>query len=478
MEIERHVPGLIDHLRNPAKSRESSTVLARQFVLSKPFQEELKFRAKQLKWSGIKNPGEQPILDQLTGLMADAIHSFDTSRPRNASSYLNNQANAHIRRSIKERLPAPARPVTRPKQSAAKIRSPKPEKASTSEDRSPEDEKLVDLVVRAKSDPDALAEIYHKHVGFLHFMAKKYNLRRPRYYSYWDLYQDACEGLVHAVRRFNPERGSFLSFARVVIRNKLSSAVSYGQFEKKGSLLRVISQMFRIKTELAKRLKRSPSSTEIAEAMSRERGQRVSAERVDDLQRAYRLLRVPDSMDAVLSPDSENTMYDRVAGPAKTPEARVMKQSDPEWLEDIFAEAGLSDLERFVFRHWHRFGGGPNSNVRINIKWNKENPQNRIKVKSVDNALQRALDKLRSHIEPDRTHALESVSHLEDPDVFAQAVEVPTLTEVQRKLLWMRYRERQTNVDIARQTGYALQTVRRYFELAHQKIREHQEARG
>ncbi|HQG56099.1 MAG TPA: RNA polymerase sigma factor RpoD/SigA, partial [Bacteroidales bacterium] len=165
---------------------------------------------------------------------------------------------------------------------------------------SPEDE--VNLARRIKSgDNDALATLVKANLRFVVSVAKQYQNQGM---TLPDLINEGNLGLMKAAQRFDETRGfKFISYAVWWIRQSILQALAEQAriirlpVNKIGSLNRINKAFAR----LEQKYEREPSDQEIADML-----EMAPDEVKDALKTNGRAI----SMDAPISPDEENTMYD------------------------------------------------------------------------------------------------------------------------------------------------------------------------
>ncbi len=130
-------------------------------------------------------------------------------------------------------------------------------------ERMSKDERLREYVVTR--DKDLCVRLLQEHDGIARTVARRYSAAS----SPEDIYQVARIGLLNALRRYDPDRGSFVSFAFRTVRGDVQRhlrdtawPVSAGRSAREGYLV------VRDEAELlTQRLRRQPTCEEIAEAV-------------------------------------------------------------------------------------------------------------------------------------------------------------------------------------------------------------------
>lgn len=109
-------------------------------------------------------------------------------------------------------------------------------------------------------------ELVEKNLGLVHSCANKF---RGRGAEYDDLFQAGCMGLIKAADNFDPERGfSFSTYAVPVILGEIKRIFRDGGSVKIGRTLKEKSRMAsKVKDELAIKLGREPTVTELSEKL-------------------------------------------------------------------------------------------------------------------------------------------------------------------------------------------------------------------
>ena len=109
-------------------------------------------------------------------------------------------------------------------------------------------------------------ELVEKNLGLVHSCANKF---RGRGAEYDDLFQAGCMGLIKAADNFDPERGfSFSTYAVPVILGEIKRIFRDGGSVKIGRALKEKSRLAsKVKDELAIKLGREPTVTELSEKL-------------------------------------------------------------------------------------------------------------------------------------------------------------------------------------------------------------------
>ncbi|MGQ9621336.1 MAG: sigma-70 family RNA polymerase sigma factor [Bacteroidales bacterium] len=182
----------------------------------------------------------------------------------------------------------------------------------------PEDE--VSLARQIKSgDNDALAKLVKANLRFVVSVAKQYQNQGM---TLPDLINEGNLGLMKAAQRFDETRGfKFISYAVWWIRQSILQALAEQSrivrlpVNKIGSINRINKAFAR----LEQKYEREPSAQEIADMLE------MAPDEVKD---ALKTNGRTVSMDAPISPDEENTMYDVIQNTdALSPDKNLIKES-------------------------------------------------------------------------------------------------------------------------------------------------------
>ncbi len=182
----------------------------------------------------------------------------------------------------------------------------------------PEDE--VNLAKRIKSgDNEALTKLVKANLRFVVSVAKQYQNQGM---TLPDLINEGNLGLIKAAQRFDETRGfKFISYAVWWIRQSILQALAEQSrivrlpVNKIGS----ISRINRAFAHLEQKYEREPSAQEIADMLE------IAPDEVKD---ALKTNGRTVSMDAPVSPDEENSMYDIMQNPdALSPDKNLMYES-------------------------------------------------------------------------------------------------------------------------------------------------------
>jgi RNA polymerase sigma-B factor len=200
-----------------------------------------------------------------------------------------------------------------------------------------------DALWRRAADGDLAARdrLVERYMRLAFMLARRYSRTSE---PLEDLEQVACVGLVHAVDRFDPERGTtFSTFAVPTILGELRR-----HFRDRTWSVRVprdvrdaATAVERVSEALATELGRSPSAAEVAEATG------LTAEQVIEAREAALAYRC-DSLDRPLHADEEDgagTLGDRIGSGDD-----ALRRAEDSILVEQLAAASLSERDREVLR--------------------------------------------------------------------------------------------------------------------------------
>jgi RNA polymerase sigma-B factor len=193
----------------------------------------------------------------------------------------------------------------------------------------------------ADGDRDARDELVERYMRLASMLARRYSRTSE---PLEDLEQVACLGLVHAVDRFDPERGTaFSTFAVPTILGELRR-----HFRDRTWSVRVprdlrdaVTAVDRTSEALAGELGRSPSAAEVADAAG------LATERVVEAREAALAYRC-DSLDQPVRDDAEDgtaTLGDRIGCGDE-----ALRRAEDSILVEQLAAASLSERDREVVR--------------------------------------------------------------------------------------------------------------------------------
>jgi RNA polymerase sigma-B factor len=193
----------------------------------------------------------------------------------------------------------------------------------------------------AEGDRAARADLVERYMRLASMLARRYSRTSE---PLEDLEQVACLGLVHAVDRFDPDRGTaFSTFAVPTILGELRR-----HFRDRTWSVRVprdlrdaVGAVDRASETLASQLGRSPSADEVAAATG------LAAEQVVEAREAALAYRC-ESLDRPLRDDSDDgaaTLGDRIGCGDQE-----LRRAEDSILVEQLAAASLSDRDREVIR--------------------------------------------------------------------------------------------------------------------------------
>ena len=203
----------------------------------------------------------------------------------------------------------------------------------------PEDEVLLARRIKA-GDSDALAKLVKANLRFVVSVAKQYQNQGM---SLPDLINEGNLGLMKAAQRFDETRGfKFISYAVWWIRQAILQALAEQArivrlpVNKIGSINRINRAFARLEQEY----EREPSSQELADLLE------MAPEEVKE---ALKTNGRTISMDAPISSEEDNTMYDVIQSPdAPSPDKNLINESLAFEIERALAT--LSPLESKVLK--------------------------------------------------------------------------------------------------------------------------------
>jgi RNA polymerase primary sigma factor len=219
----------------------------------------------------------------------------------------------------------------------------------------PKPEEEIELGRRIQSgDEEALHELIERNLRFVVQVAGKYRgygLPLP------DLINEGNLGLMHAARKFDPERGvRFITYAVWWIRQAIMHALAEGGNAvrlplKQAEALSKLRQKFE---EFRQQQGTEPTPEELAKALEME------PDEVQDLLRVYR----PQlSLDAPIKDDSEATQLDFMSGSIPSSEDTFFQSSMVHEVHDMLEH--LEPREAHILRARFGFDGRPKSLAAI-----------------------------------------------------------------------------------------------------------------
>ena len=182
----------------------------------------------------------------------------------------------------------------------------------------PEDEVVLARKIRS-GDSEALAKLVKANLRFMVSVAKQYQNQGM---SLPDLINEGNLGLMKAAQRFDETRGfKFISYAVWWIRQAILQALA-----EQARIVRLpvnkigsINRINRAFAKLEQEFEREPSSQEVAEMLEM---------LADDVKEALKTNGRTISMDAPISSEEENTMYDVMQNPdTPSPDRNLINES-------------------------------------------------------------------------------------------------------------------------------------------------------
>ena len=222
-------------------------------------------------------------------------------------------------------------------------------------------EEEVELARRVKmNDRIALEKLVKANLRFVVSVAKQY---QNQGLSLPDLISEGNLGLIKAAQRFDETRGfKFISYAVWWIRQSILQALSEQArivrlpLNKIGSL----NKINKVYALLEQKFGREPTFEEIAEEVN------IS---VDDVKQAFANKGKPVSMDAPLTEDDDNSLYDVLkSADSPKPDKGLMKESLQQEVDRALNT--LSNREKELLRLYYGLGGTvPHTLEEIGIKF-------------------------------------------------------------------------------------------------------------
>jgi RNA polymerase primary sigma factor len=174
-----------------------------------------------------------------------------------------------------------------------------------------EQDVLNDLIVRAQAgDERARNECMEANLRYVVSIAKNY-AHRSKKLSFLDLIQEGNLGLVKAIERFRPELGyKFSTYAQWWIRQAISRAVANTAREIRlpVHVLQGLSEIARIRTELAKSMEKEPTEEELLEHLLENGYKRPTAKRLLEAARIQQI--APSQLDETAEFNIEEVIED------------------------------------------------------------------------------------------------------------------------------------------------------------------------
>ena len=207
-----------------------------------------------------------------------------------------------------------------------------------------------DLARRAEDGDTAAAEkLITSHLGFVVNVAKGYH-RSGIPMS--DLVQEGVIGLVHAVKKFNPDMDARLStYARWWIRASIQDHVV-----RSWSLVRLSTSSAQKSLFLNLRRKTAElldGADALSDTLAAQLAERFETTAADVKNLARRVAQRDQSLDTPLSDDSANSWLDLLRSDAPSPEDKLAEESETTALSELMTLAleSLPDRERFIIRN-------------------------------------------------------------------------------------------------------------------------------
>ncbi len=213
-------------------------------------------------------------------------------------------------------------------------------------------EQELELARRLRNHDD-VAAAHELVVSNLRFVVKIAHEYRAYGVPLVDLIQEGNIGLMHAVRKFNPDRGyRLITYAVWWIRAQMQSFILKTWSVVKlgsGRLARRLFFKLRSTRSAVEQETHGGPAGEVSNQVARRLG--VPAEQVTDME--ARLAARDFHLDAPVSESGASSHLDLVASEDPDPEARASEQQEREMIERALEQVvpGLDDKERYILEH-------------------------------------------------------------------------------------------------------------------------------
>lgn len=156
-----------------------------------------------------------------------------------------------------------------------------------------QEEDLLDLM-KNKDSPPVMEKLIVHNLKLVYWIASKYSKNSRPGREFEDLVQEGIIGLIRAIKDYEPNKGSWGSYASLHIKGSIVRAIS-----NKGRAIRLpvhyigeIQEFKEVEKELIRELQREPTNKELAEALE------VEVKKIEDYKIHYKVV---DSLDEELN---------------------------------------------------------------------------------------------------------------------------------------------------------------------------------
>ncbi|MBK19535.1 MAG: RNA polymerase factor sigma-32 [Rhodospirillaceae bacterium] len=243
-------------------------------------------------------------------------------------------------------------------------------------------------------DKSAAQELVTSHLRFVLHIARRY---KSHGHPLAELIQEGTVGLMEALKRFNPDKGTRLStYAMWWIRAAIQDYVIRSRsLVKIGTTAAQKSLFLNIRRRMAER----PWEESLPEELARFLATRFNTSVTDVVKFARRIRRPDQSLDFPAGQDGSATFVDQVIDDRPTPEDTLIKDRDSRYWRDrlVSALSSLPPRESFIIRRRFLADRTPSrADLGAELGLSKE----RVRQLEV-----RALAKLKGLLQPLREHA-------------------------------------------------------------------------
>lgn len=204
------------------------------------------------------------------------------------------------------------------------------------------------LVERIRNgDLKAREKLIESNLRLVHWVARKYTMiAREKGIDMNDLIQDGRVGLIEAIETFDPDKGSFATYAVWFIKKEILSALSEGLIHIPRNVSKSIQEYFRARKDFLIKQGRYPSLKELAKLLG------ISMEDIMELQDTFSLTHI-SSLHAPIGEEGDSVLMDMIPDKTALPDESVEHTMLGIYLRGLLDEISFTDRERYIISMYY-----------------------------------------------------------------------------------------------------------------------------